>query len=59
MIDNRAWQCTVCGYVYDPALGDSAAGVPPETAFGELPPAWVCPICRAGQDYFEILDECA
>ena len=23
------WECTVCGYVYDPAKGDSDGGIPP------------------------------
>ena len=24
------WECNVCGYIYDPAEGDSAAGIAPE-----------------------------
>jgi rubredoxin len=54
-----AWQCTVCGYVYDPAIGDPTAHVPPGTAFEALPPPWVCPLCQAGQDFFQPMDECA
>ena len=34
--------CTVCGYVYDPALGDPENGIAPGTAFSDLPDDWVC-----------------
>lgn len=45
--------CTVCGYIYDPATGDPEHGVAPGTAFENLPPEWVCPVCGASQDAFE------
>jgi flavin reductase (DIM6/NTAB) family NADH-FMN oxidoreductase RutF/rubredoxin len=45
--------CTVCGYVYDPAKGDSESGIAAGTAFADLPDDWVCPICGAGKDAFE------
>ncbi len=45
--------CTVCGYVYDPAVGDSSADIPPGTAFEDLPEDWVCPDCGVGKDMFE------
>jgi rubredoxin len=47
------WQCTVCGYIYDPNEGDPASGVPPDTPFDELPDDWVCPVCGVGKDQFE------
>lgn len=45
--------CTVCDYVYDPALGDPAQGVPAGTGFYDLPEAWTCPDCGAAQSQFE------
>jgi len=45
--------CTVCGYVYDPALGDPESGIAAGTAFEDLPDDWVCPICGAAKDAFE------
>ncbi|MCU0641905.1 MAG: rubredoxin [Candidatus Margulisbacteria bacterium] len=48
----KKYVCNVCGYVYDPALGDPDNGVAPGTAFEQLPAAWVCPLCGAGQDQF-------
>lgn len=47
------WECLVCGYVYDPAVGDPQAGVKPGTAFEDLPDEWVCPECGAAKDMFE------
>jgi len=51
------YRCTVCGYVYDPAVGDPAGGVVPGTPFDALPEDWVCPECGATQDMFERLAE--
>lgn len=45
--------CTVCGYVYDPELGDPDNDVSPGTAFQDVPESWTCPICFAGKDSFE------
>ncbi len=46
------YECTVCGYIYDPAKGDPDNGVKPGTSFESLPPGWVCPICGADKDQF-------
>lgn len=47
------YRCKVCGYVYDPALGDPDNGVKAGTPFEQLPKEWVCPVCGAPQDEFE------
>ena len=44
--------CSVCGYVYDPAIGDPEHGIPAGTAFEDLPDDWHCPRCRRGKDKF-------
>ncbi|GHS89678.1 Rubredoxin [Synergistales bacterium] len=49
----KKYVCTVCGYVYDPAVGDDAAGIAPGTAFDALPDGWACPTCGVGKDMFE------
>ncbi len=46
------YMCDVCGYVYDPAVGDPDNGVEPGTAFESLPDTWVCPVCGAAKDQF-------
>ncbi|MCJ7646029.1 rubredoxin [bacterium] len=47
--------CTVCGYIYDPQIGDPDNGINPGTAFEDLPDSWVCPECGVGKDMFESL----
>ena len=46
------YECNVCGYVYDPAQGDSVGGIPPGTPFEKLPDDWTCPICGAAKSEF-------
>jgi rubredoxin len=50
----KKYTCTICGYVYDPAQGDPDNDAAPGTAFEDLPDDWVCPICGAGKDQFEV-----
>jgi len=45
--------CTNCGYVYDPAIGDPAGGIPQNTPFEKLPDDWVCPICYVSKEEFD------
>lgn len=47
------YKCSVCNYIYDPALGDADGGIKPGTPFEALPESWVCPICGASKDQFE------
>ncbi len=47
--------CTSCGYVYDQSKGDPERGIPPGTSFEDIPESWVCPICYAGKDAFDVL----
>ena len=47
------YECLVCGYIYDPGLGDPESGVAPGTAFERLPDNWVCPVCGAAKDQFK------
>lgn len=44
--------CTVCGFVYDPAVGDPENGIPAGTKFEDLPADWHCPRCKQGKDKF-------
>ena len=49
----KKYECTVCGYVYDPAEGDPDNGVAPGTAWEDVPDYCVCPLCGASKDMFE------
>ncbi|MBM4054561.1 MAG: rubredoxin [Planctomycetes bacterium] len=50
------WECSVCGYVYDPKSGDPDNGVAPGTSFESIHDDWVCPSCGANKDLFDKLD---
>ncbi|MEA2086340.1 MAG: flavin reductase [Chloroflexota bacterium] len=47
------YRCRVCGYIYDPELGDPDGGIKPGTPFEEIPDDWVCPVCGAAKSDFE------
>ncbi len=47
------YKCSVCGYIYDPELGDADGGIKPGTPFEKIPDDWVCPICGASKSVFE------
>lgn len=46
------FKCQACGWIYNPAEGDSNAGIAPNTDFNDLPDDWTCPICGAPKDSF-------
>ncbi len=50
------YKCTVCGYIYDPELGDPDGSIKPGTSFEEIPDDWVCPVCGAAKDEFERME---
>ena len=50
------WECSVCGYLYDPEKGDPDNGVAPGTSFESIQDDWVCPSCGANKDLFDKLD---
>jgi rubredoxin len=47
------WRCTVCGYIYDPKVGDPDNGVAGGTEFKDIPDSWVCPECGVPKSDFE------
>ncbi|WP_291259594.1 rubredoxin [Fusobacterium sp.] len=49
----KKYICKVCGYEYDPAVGDVDNGVAPGTAWEDVPEDWLCPLCSVGKDEFE------
>jgi rubredoxin len=50
------YECTACGYIYDPEKGDPENGYAPGTAFEDLPDDWVCPQCGVSKEFFQKLD---
>ena len=53
----KKYICDVCGYVYDPAVGDPDNDIPAGTAFEDLPDRWLCPLCGVGKDEFSVVEE--
>lgn len=49
----KKYVCEVCGYVYDPEVGDPDSGVAPGTAWEDVPEDWVCPLCGVSKDEFK------
>ena len=52
----KKYVCDVCGYVYDPAVGDPDNGIAPGTPFEAIPDSWVCPECGASKADFSVQD---
>lgn len=53
----KKYECTVCGYIYDPVTGDPEHGIAPGTAFEDIPDNWVCPLCGVDKSQFQPLPE--
>ena len=54
-VDTKAidrYECRACGYVYQPAKGDSKHSVSPGIPFVELPNSWRCPVCGVKKAQF-------
>lgn len=49
----KTWRCAVCGYIYDPQIGDPESGVASGVTFESLPDTWGCPECGADKSFFE------
>jgi rubredoxin len=45
--------CQICGYIYDPEVGDADLDIAPGTAWESLPDDFICPVCGVGKDQFE------
>jgi anaerobic nitric oxide reductase flavorubredoxin len=50
--DSQNMLCTVCNWVYDPAIGEPNQGVEPGTPWNDVPDFFLCPECALGKDVF-------
>ena len=53
----KKYKCLMCGYVYNPAVGDRDNGIEAGTAFEDLPDGWLCPECGADKGVFELVND--
>jgi rubredoxin/flavin reductase (DIM6/NTAB) family NADH-FMN oxidoreductase RutF len=49
----QEYRCEVCGWIYNPELGDPDGGIAPGTLFEDLPEDWTCPLCGASKSQFK------
>ena len=52
----KTWQWSVCGFVYDEEEGWEEDGIPPGTAWDDVPEDWLCPECGVGKIDFEMME---
>jgi rubredoxin len=48
--------CVNCGFVYEEEAGLPVAGIPPGTAWADVPADWTCPDCAAPKSSFEMVE---
>ena len=51
----RKWQCIVCGFVYDEAMGIPEDGIAPGTRWEDVAEDWECPECGVRKTDFEMM----
>jgi rubredoxin len=52
----KKWQCTVCDFIYDEAVGIPDEGIPAGTKWEEVPDDWLCPDCSVGKSDFNMVE---
>jgi rubredoxin len=52
----KSWMCVNCGFVYEEAKGLPDHGIPPGTAWADVPEDFVCPDCGAPKSAFEMIE---
>ncbi len=52
----KKWQCVVCGFVYDEAVGMLEEGIAAGTKWGDIPEDWNCPDCGVAKSDFEMVE---
>ncbi len=52
----KKWQCALCAFAYDEALGMPEEGVAAGTRWEDVPETWSCPDCSAGKSDFQMIE---
>ena len=53
----RKWECVICGFIYDEALGLPDHGIAAGTCWEDVPEDFECPECGIGKSDFDLLPE--
>lgn len=51
----KKYQCIICGWVYDEALGAPEDNILPGTKWEDVPDDWECPDCGVSKADFEMV----
>ena len=52
----KKYQCIVCGWGYDEALGCPEEGILPGPRWEDIPEDWTCPECGVSKVDFEMIE---
>lgn len=52
----KKWQCLLCSFAYDEALGLPEEGIAAGTRWADVPETWACPDCSASKGDFEMVE---
>ena len=51
----KQYQCVVCGFIYDEAVGIPEDGIPAGTKWDDVPDTWECPECGVSKADFDMV----
>ena len=51
----KVWECIVCGFIYEEALGLPDEGIAPGTPWEDIPDDWACPDYGVTKADFEMV----
>lgn len=57
MAEYRKWECVICGFIYDEALGLPEKGIAPGTRWEDVPEDFECPDCGISKFDFDLMQE--
>ena len=52
----KKWQCELCAFAYDEALGLPDDGIPAGTRWEDVPESWTCPDCATTKSDFQMIE---
>ena len=52
----KKFECLICGWIYDEALGASEEGIAPGTTWEDVPEDWACPVCGSSKEDFNMIE---
>jgi rubredoxin len=53
----KKYECVICGYIYDEAVGIPEDGIAPGTLWKDIPEDWECPDCGISKSEFDLYVE--